>query len=148
MSDDFSVECGASYSVTLPSRNQLLTHLLRKEDCIDFLHAKKAVEDIHTVYFPHPDDNLHLYSDYSQPNHAVGGRLEIHRHGHDVSNSILHGGFFSSKIPHSQARWQPCEGESLGVRLVAEHFRPVLRESNNTVIKHRLEPRQTLRTLI
>ena len=101
-----------------------------------FQNAKKAVGNIHTVHFPHPDDNLHLYSDYSQASHAVGGRLEIHRRGHDGSSSILHGGFFSSKIPPSQARWQPCEGESLGVRLVAEHFRPVLRESNNTVIIH------------
>ena len=103
---------------------------------MSFEKAKTAVKDIHTVHFPHPDDTLHLYSDYSQANHAVGGRLEVHKRKDDGSISILHGGFFSTKIPLSQARWQPCEGESLAVRLVAEHFRPVLRENNNATIIH------------
>ena len=49
---------------------------------------------------------------------------------------MLHGGFFSAKITPSQSRWAACEGESLGVRLVLEHFRPILRESNKTVIVH------------
>ena len=102
----------------------------------DFTKAKEAIKNIKTVHFPHPDDTLHLFSDYSQANHAVGGRLEVHKKEDNGSISILHGGFFSCKIPPSQARWQPCEGESLAVRLVAEHFRPILRESNNTTIVH------------
>ena len=101
-----------------------------------FEAAKKAVHDVETVHLPHPDDTLHCFSDYSQANHAVGGRLEIHRKQDDGSVSVLHGGFFSAKITPAQARWQACEGESLGVRLVLEHFRPMLRESNNTVIVH------------
>ena len=101
-----------------------------------FKAAKEAVGDIHTVYFPHPDDNLHLYSDYSQSEHAAGGRLEVHRKRQDGTVSVLHGGFFSTKIQPSQARWQPCEGESLAVRLLVEHFRPLLRESKNTIVIH------------
>ena len=101
-----------------------------------FQAAKTAVNDVKTVHFPHPDDTLHLYTDYSQQEHAVGGRMEVHRTRQDGSVSILHGGFFSAKIPPSQARWQPCEGESLAVRLLVEHFRPILRESNNVVLIH------------
>ena len=101
-----------------------------------FEAAKKAVSNVETVHLPHPDDTLHCYSDYSQGNHAVGGRLEIHRKQENGTVSILHGGFFSAKITPAQARWQACEGESLGVRLVLEHFRPMLRESKNTVIAH------------
>ena len=101
-----------------------------------FQAAKTAVGDVKTVHFPHPDDTLHLFSDYSQQAHAAGGRLEVHRKREDGSVSVLHGGFFSTKIPPSQARWQPCEGESLAVRLLVEHFRPILRESNNAVLIH------------
>ena len=101
-----------------------------------FEKAKEAVTNIKTVHFPRPDDSLHIYSDYSEANNAVGGRLEVHRKRDNGSTSILHGGFYSAKLSPSQSKWQPCEGESLGMRLVVDHFRPVLRESRSVITAH------------
>ena len=44
-----------------------------------FEKAKKSLNTILIVHTPRPDDKLHTYSDYSEENKCIGGRLEIHR---------------------------------------------------------------------
>ena len=98
--------------------------------------AKKSLANIKTIFVPKPTDTLHTYSDYSEIHGAVGGRLEIHRK--DTLGNIrkLHGGDFSCRVSKHQRKWFPCEGESLAVKLVVEHFAHYLRESKNQVIHH------------
>ena len=78
-----------------------------------FCKAKESLATINTVFTPTPTDTLHTYSDWSQLNGAVGGKMQIHRQKEDGSVDILHGGFFSAKVSHWQTRWLPCEGEAL-----------------------------------
>ena len=60
--------------------------------------------NVQTYYTPAPDDILHTYSDWSQSNGAVGGRLELHRLMEDGQYRKLHGGFFSARVSQWQSR--------------------------------------------
>ena len=101
-----------------------------------FDKAKQSLHKLHTVYTPKPNDILHTFSDWSQSNGAVGGRLEVHRKRDDGTIDKLHGGFFSARVSGWQQKWLPCEGECLAARLVLQHFKPLLQHSNNTTIHH------------
>ena len=101
-----------------------------------FNKAKLSLQNLHTVYTPRPDDVLHTFSDWSQSNGAVGGRLEVHRTRDDGTIDRLHGGFFSARVSDWQKRWLPCEGECLAARLVLQHFKPLIQHSNTTTIHH------------
>ena len=46
----------------------------------------------------------------------------------------LLGGHFNVKLREYQARWLPCEGESLAAKLIVNHFSHYIRESKNTTI--------------
>ena len=99
----------------------------------DFNTAKKMMTELEEVFTPKPDDKLQTYSDYSQEHCAVGGKLIIVRKvgGKEVK---LNGGFFSARLNKFQSRWLPCEGESLGIKLVLEHFSHFIRENKNQVL--------------
>ena len=101
-----------------------------------FDKAKLSLQKIHSIHTPKPNDVLHTFSDWSQANGAVGGRLEVHRKRDDGTVDKLHGGFFSARVSGWQQRWLPCEGECLAARLVLQHFKPLLQHSNNTTIHH------------
>ena len=88
------------------------------------------------IHYPIPSDQIFTYSDFSQDAGAIGGRMEIRRTNPDGSVSTLHGGFFSACLSPTRQRWCPCESECLGVKLVLEHFAPMIRELRHEVIHH------------
>ena len=85
---------------------------------------------------PRPDDQLSTYSDYSADTRAIGGRLVINRKQEDGTTVELIGGFYSSVLKKHKRNWLPCEGEAAGIRLVLEHFKPHIRESNNVTVHY------------
>ena len=97
---------------------------------------KQSLKDIKTYYTPAPNDILHTYSDWSQSNGAVGGRLLILRPTDNGQYTQLHGGFFSARVSVWQSRWLPCEGEALAAKMVLHHFKPLLLNSEKTIIHH------------
>ena len=99
----------------------------------DFELAKEKIRTLEQVYTPTPDDHLQTYSDYSQDLNAVGGQLIIVRKV-DGKNVKLNGGYFSARLNKFQSRWLPCEAESLGIKLVLEHFSHFIRENKNLVL--------------
>ena len=101
-----------------------------------FEDVKRSLNDIQEFHIPIPSDTLHTFSDWSQANGAIGGRLEIHRTNNDGTIDKLHGGFFSARVSEWQARWLPCEGEALASKAVIHHFRPLLQNATRTVIHH------------
>ena len=99
----------------------------------DFTKAKNMIRTLEKVYTPTPNDKLQTFSDYSQEHNAVGGKLIIIRKekGKEIR---LNGGFFSARLNKFQSKWLPCEGESLGIKLVLEHFAHYIRENKNNVV--------------
>ena len=95
-----------------------------------FEAAKAATSRVEGVHLPRPSDVLKTFSDYSQENKAIGGRMEIHRMI-DGKTVKLHGGYVSQVLNKLKSKWLPCEGESLGIKLVLEHFAPFLRENDH-----------------
>ena len=98
---------------------------------IAFENAKQLAAHPHGVAEPRPQDRLSTYSDYSADSRAVGGRLVIHRKMPDGSTRDLIGGFYSTVLDKHKQAWLPCEGEAAGIRLVLEHFRHQIRESDH-----------------
>ena len=98
-----------------------------------FEAAKRLAASPVGIAEPRPDDFLQTYSDYSAETKAVGGRLIIIRKLPNGETQQLVGGFFSVVLKH-KTNWLPCEGEAAGIRLVLEHFRPYIRESQNTTV--------------
>ena len=99
-----------------------------------FTNAKALAAHPKGVAEPRPQDQLHTYSDYAADTRAVGGRLVIIRQQKDGTTIELNGGFFSTVLDKHKQHWIPCEGEAAGIRLVLDHFRNQIRESNHTAI--------------
>ena len=99
----------------------------------DFEHAKEKIKSLEYIYTPTPDDRIQTYSDYSQEHNAVGGQMIIVRKEGDKEVK-LNGGFFSARLGKLQSRWLVCELESVGVKLVLEHFSHFIRENKNVVL--------------
>ena len=59
--------------------------------------------------------------------------MEFVRNMEDGTTRTYHGGFFSVCLKSTQQKWLPCEAECLGVKLVLEHFAPIIKESNQQV---------------
>ena len=101
-----------------------------------FRVAKEMLKSMQDIYYPTQDDRIITYSDYSEDSKAVGGRLEFIRIMEDGSEKTYHGGFFSACLSGSRRKWLPCEAECLGVKLVLEHFAPLLRESKHQIVHY------------
>ena len=67
---------------------------------------------------------------------AIGGKLVIKRKDEDGSSRKLLGGHFSCRLNTHQKNWLACEGEALGVRLVSQHFAPVIMENDEVTTIH------------
>ena len=95
------------------------------------MHNKSST--IFSLPFPKVSLQLLAETDYSQEHNAVGGRLVIVRNvnGQQVK---LNGGYFSARLNKFQSNWLPCEGESLGIKLVLQHFSHFLRENKNVTL--------------
>ena len=98
-----------------------------------FNKAKVSLKDPKAVAIPRPDDVLHLHPDFSQELNSCGGPMYIMRKEGDKTVKLL-GGHFNVKLKDYQARWLPCEGESLAAKLIVNHFSHYIRESKNTTI--------------
>jgi len=97
-----------------------------------FTNAKSALKDVKSIQYPMPEDQINTFSDFSQDSCYVGGRLEFTGVQSDGPSKTYHGGFFSACLNNNQIRWLPCEVECLGVKLVLDHFWPILQESKKT----------------
>ena len=97
-----------------------------------FLKAKQLAGHPYGIAEPRPEDQLYTYSDYSAEARAVGGRLVINRKQPDGQIVQLNGGFFSVVLDKHKQNWLPCEGEACGIRLVLEHFKNQIKESEHT----------------
>ena len=107
-----------------------------KELSDSFMKAKIALSKIETVFTAKPSDKLDIFTDYSESARAIGGRMMITRRDENGVMRKLLGGNFSCKLNSHQKNWLPCEGESLGVRLVAKHFSPEIMENKNITTIH------------
>ena len=106
-----------------------------EEDIKNFEEAKAATNNVEAITTPCPSDKLHSYSDFSQNAEAVGGRMILKRKiGQEEITRLV--GYFSAKLDPAKIRWNPCERESLAVRLVLEHFSPYIRQSLHPVTHH------------
>ena len=101
-----------------------------------FTKAREAAKDPQAFTYPRPTDVLHTFSDYSAAGRAIGGRLMIERKNTLGSSTYHLGGYFSVIVDKFKERWTPCEGEALGIKMVLEHFAPLIRESRNQAIHH------------
>ena len=99
-----------------------------------FVAAKQLAMNPVGLAEPRPDDLLQTYSDYSADNRAVGGRIVILRKQPNGETRELIGGFYSAVLSKHKRAWLPCEGEAAAIRLVLEHFRHFIRESNHTTV--------------
>ena len=52
-----------------------------------------------------------------------------------VTEKLL-GGHFSCKLNEHQKKWLPCEGEALGVKLIAKHYSQIIMENENITTIH------------
>ena len=100
-----------------------------------FNAVKGALNNLQTIFVAKPSDKLDIYTDYSQNSKAIGGRMMITREEDGISKKLL-GGYFSCKLNNHQKNWLPCEGESLGVKLVAKHFSPIIMENLSSTTIH------------
>ena len=111
--------------------------ILWTQDLSDnFKRAKAALDNIETIFVAKPSDKLDVFTDFSESAKAVGGRLMITRKNDEGSTRTLLGGHFSCKLNLHQKNWLPCEGEALGVRLLAKHFSPIIMENAGTTTIH------------
>ena len=99
-----------------------------------FKHSQDVIAKLQGVYFPRPDDQLITYSDYSEENNAISGRLEIVREENGQVKR-LHGGFYSAVLTTVKKRW-PCEGEAMGVKMVVEFFASHIRNSEKVTVHY------------
>jgi len=99
-----------------------------------FQAAKDLAANPIGIAEPRPDDHLQTNMDYAVDTRAVGGRLLIIRKLENGETKELPGGFFNAILDSHKSNWLPCEGEAAGIRLVLEHFRHHIRESNNPTI--------------
>ena len=102
-----------------------------------FEESKKAAGGADGVYEARPGDKIHTYSDFSQANGAIGGRMMLHRLDEETGETnILLGGHFSATLDKHKKNWLACEGEAAGIRLTLSHFAPQIRSSVHDAVHH------------
>ena len=132
-----------NYAVTINALEQVVAGRKSTEKIIwtdtleqSFMSAKKFAENPVGIAEPRPSDQLQTYSDYSAESRAVGGRMVILRKNDDGTTQELIGGFFNVVLDRHKRNWLPCEGEACGIRLVLEHFKHHIRESNHITVHY------------
>ena len=94
-----------------------------------FREAKAHIKNTHTLYLPHPDDQLVIKTDAAQSSPGIGHTIYAIKEGklHPVR-------FHSAKLKPGCKLWSPCELEALAVAIAIETEYPLLRESRNPVL--------------
>ena len=86
-----------------------------------FNTAQRALDSLHNITLPRPEDQLWIVTDGSVKKHSIGSTLYITRHG-----KPLLAGFFSAKLRGRQPTWLPCEVEALSIAASTKHFGPYI----------------------
>ena len=132
-----------NYALTIKALEQIVAGKKSAEKIVwtdhlqeSFEAAKRLAANPVGIAEPRPDDQLQTFSDYSAHTRAVGGRLIILRKQPNGETKELVGGFFSAILDKHKKNWIPCEGEAAAIRLVLEHFKHHIRESENNTIHY------------
>ena len=91
-----------------------------------FREAKRAVQNMHTLYLPSPDEELCLDPDGARQPPGIGHVLYAIKNGEKVPVR-----FHSAKLPEHCQSWQPCEIEALGFAMGIESEYDLIRESKH-----------------
>ena len=94
-----------------------------------FREAKSAVQTMHTLYLPSPEDKLCLDPDGAKQTPGIGHVLYAIKDGEKVPVR-----FHSVKLPEKCKTWQPCEIEALGFATGIEAEYDLIRESKHPLL--------------
>ena len=94
-----------------------------------FREAKAHIKNTHTLYLPHPDDQLVIKTDAAQSSPGIGHTVYAIK-----GKELLPVRFHSSKLKPGCRLWSPCELEALVIAVSIETEYPLLRESRNPIL--------------
>ena len=94
-----------------------------------FWEAKSHIERVHTLYLPHPSEELVIIPDAASNTPGVGHTLFAVK-----DKALLPVRFHSSKLSEQCSKWSPCEVEALSLANAIETEYPLLRESKHPII--------------
>ena len=92
-----------------------------------FREAKSHVRNVHTIYLPHPNDQLVIKTDAAS--HGIGHTIYAVKEGQLVPVR-----FHSSRLKPQCSKWQACELEGLSVATAIQSEYNLLRESKHPII--------------
>ena len=94
-----------------------------------FREAKSHINRAHTLYLPHPDEELVIKTDATQNSTGIGHTL------YDIKEQeLVLVRFHSSKLRPNCRLWSPCEIELLTVAVAVKTEYDLLREAKNPVL--------------
>ena len=94
-----------------------------------FREAKSHIAKTHTLYLPHPSDQLVIIPDAASCAPGVGHILFAVK-----DQALLPVRYHSSKLSEQCSKWSPCEVEALSLANAIETEYPILRESKQPII--------------
>lgn len=94
-----------------------------------FISAIKAVDDLQTLYLPHPDDQLLIEVDAAKVNPGLGHTVYAIK-----NNKKLPVSFHSVKLPPHLSKWMACELEALAFATAIQAEYDLIKESKHPVI--------------
>ena len=94
-----------------------------------FREAKTHVTTNHTLYLPHPSDQLVIKPDGASNKPGIGHTLFAVK-----DKSLVHVRYHSAKLSDQCKKWSPCEVEAMSVAVAIESEYPLLRESLHPIM--------------
>ena len=94
-----------------------------------FKNAIEAVDDLQTLYLPHPDDQLLIEVDAAKMQPGLGHTMYAVK-----DNRKLPVAFHSVKLSPSHSKWMACELEALAFATAIQAEYDVLKESKKPII--------------
>ena len=92
-----------------------------------FREAKRHVKNIHTLYLPHPDDQLVIKTDAALSGPGIGHTVYAVK-----DKELVPVRFHSSKLKPQCRIWQSCEIEALAISLAIHSEYNLLREAKKS----------------
>ena len=94
-----------------------------------FREAKSHVTTNHTLYLPHPSDQLVIKPDGASNKPGIGHTLFAVK-----EKSLVPVRYHSAKLSDQCKKWSPCEVEAMSVAVAIESEYPLLRESRHPIM--------------
>ena len=94
-----------------------------------FIKATDAVDDLQTLYLPHPNDQLMIVVDAAKTNPGIGHAVYAIK-----DNKKLPVAFHSVKLQKPYSNWLPCELEALAFATAITAEYDIIKESKQPVI--------------